>query len=150
MKKIAKNVESINLINKNIIIVATNLAVAEVKKLKTQILKLKVKLKELKYVSKKDHKPSQNIERNKKPPYKRPNHKPINKRNLECYKYDKKGHFKSECRSKSRNRIDYRNVQFLETEQTEVKSSDSEIEEVNLNYQRVQISNQKYNAAQDL
>jgi len=34
VKKIAKNVESINLINKNIIIVATNLAVAEVKKLK--------------------------------------------------------------------------------------------------------------------
>ena len=47
----AKNVESASLINKNVIAAATNLAVAEVKKLKAQILELKAKIKEAKYIS---------------------------------------------------------------------------------------------------
>jgi len=51
VKKIAKNVESISLINKNVIAAAINLTMAEVKKLKAQILKLKAKIKEAKYVS---------------------------------------------------------------------------------------------------
>ncbi len=47
--------------------------------------------------------------------------------------------------------MDYKNVQFLKTEQLKAKSNnDSEIEKVNLNYQWVQISNQKYNIIQDL
>ncbi len=56
-KKIAKNVESISLINKNVIAAATNPAVAEVKELKAQILKLKAKIKKAKYVSREDRKP---------------------------------------------------------------------------------------------
>src|SRR6266511_1945816 len=51
VEETAKNVENASLINKNVIVVATNPAVAEVKELKAQILKLKVKIKEAKYVS---------------------------------------------------------------------------------------------------
>ncbi len=44
----------------------------------------------------------------------------------------KKEHFKSECRAKSkgqvRDQIDYRNIQFLETEQPEVKSESQPIQ----------------------
>ncbi len=43
--------------------------------------------------------------------------------------------------------MDYRNIQFLETDQPEIESSDSEMKEVNLNHQKVHIHNQKYNAA---
>src|SRR6266540_1706116 len=46
----AKNIESISLINKNVIAVATNPAVAKVKELKAQILELKAEIKEFKYV----------------------------------------------------------------------------------------------------
>ena len=46
----AKNVESISLINKNVITAIINPAVAEVKELKVQILELKAKIKEAKYV----------------------------------------------------------------------------------------------------
>ena len=49
-EEIAKNVESASLINKNVIAVTTNPAVAEVKELKAQILKLKAEIKESKYV----------------------------------------------------------------------------------------------------
>jgi len=49
-KETAKNVESASLINKNVIAAATNLATAEVKKLKAQILKLKAEIKEAKYI----------------------------------------------------------------------------------------------------
>ncbi len=51
MEKTAKNVKSISLINKNVIVVAVNPTMTEVKELKAQILKLKVKIKEAKYVS---------------------------------------------------------------------------------------------------
>ena len=71
----------------------------------------------------------------------------MDKRNLECYKCEKKWHFKSKCWSKSKDQTDYRNIWFLETEQPEAESSDSEMKEINLNYQRVCISNQKYNIA---
>ncbi len=47
----AKNVESISLINKNVIAATTSSAVAEVKELKAQILELKAEIKEAKYVS---------------------------------------------------------------------------------------------------
>src|SRR6266540_1541060 len=79
----------------------------------------------------------------------------MDKRNLECFNYEKKGHFKSEYRAKPKNstrdRTDYRNIRFLESEQPELESSsDSETEEVNLHHQSVRITNRKYNAAQDL
>src|SRR6266540_4674039 len=79
----------------------------------------------------------------------------MDKRNLECFNCGIKGHFKSECRAKpkdqTRDRTDYRNIRFLESEQSEIEiSSDSETEEINLHHQKVQIPNQKYNAAQDL
>src|SRR6266511_3977792 len=45
----AKNVESANLINKNVITAATN-PTAEIKKLKAQILELKAEIKEAKYI----------------------------------------------------------------------------------------------------
>ncbi len=45
-EEMAKNIESISFINKNVMAVITNLAVMEVKELKAQILKLKVKLRE--------------------------------------------------------------------------------------------------------
>ncbi len=50
VKEIAKNVKSANLINKNVIAVATNLTVVEIKKLKAQILELKAEIKEAKYI----------------------------------------------------------------------------------------------------
>ena len=75
----------------------------------------------------------------------------MDKRNLECFNCEKKGHFKSEYRAKPKDQTDYRNIRFLKSEQTEIESSsDSEMEEINLHHQRVRISNQKYNAAQDL
>jgi len=46
----AKNVKSISLINKNVLVAATNPNTAKVKKLKAQILELKAKIKEVKYV----------------------------------------------------------------------------------------------------
>src|SRR6266498_3144262 len=151
----AKNVESASLINKNVIAAATSPATAEVKELKAQILKLKAEIKEAKYVLREDRKPPQNNGGNRKPPYRGPNRKPVDKRNLECFNCEKKGHFKSECRAKPkdqiRDRTDYRNIRFLESEQSEIEnSSDSEMEKINLYHQRVRIPNQKYNAAQNL
>src|SRR6266542_2310178 len=147
----AKNVESASLINKNMIAAATNSATAKVKELKAQILKLKAEIKEAKYVSREDRKPPQNNGGTRKPPYQGPNRKPVDKRNLECFNCGKRGHFKSECRAKLKDQIDYRNIRFLESEQPESEnSSDSETEEINLHHQRVRIPNQKYNAAQDL
>ncbi len=139
VEEIAKNVESASLINKNIIAAVMNPAVAEVKELKAQILELKAKIKEAKYVPQKDRKASQNNGRNRKPPYRGPNRKPVDKRNLECFNYRKKGHFQSECRAKpkdrARDRTDYRNIKFLESEQPEIESSsDSEIEKINLHH----------------
>ena len=49
-EEIAKNVESVSLINKNVIAAATNLTVIEVKEVKAQILELKAEIKEAKYV----------------------------------------------------------------------------------------------------
>ncbi len=51
VKKTAKNVESTSLINKNVMAVATNPVVMEVKELKAQILELKTELKKSKYIS---------------------------------------------------------------------------------------------------
>ncbi len=113
VEKIAKNVKSTNLINKNVLAIITILVVAKIKKLKTQILKLKVELKDVKYVSRKNQK-SLNIRKNRKPLYKRLNCKPIDKKNLKYYKYRKKGYFKSEYQLKPKDWIDYRNVWFLE------------------------------------
>ncbi len=114
-------------------------------------MELKAEIKEAKYVPREDRKPSQNNGGNRKPPYREPNRKPVDKRNLECFNCEKKGHFKSECRAKPKDRTDYRNIRFLESEQPEVESSsDSEMEEINLHHQRVRIPNRKYNAAQDL
>src|SRR6266540_5603923 len=95
----SKNVESASLINKNIIAAAINPAVAEVKELKAQILELKAEIKEAKYVSREDRKAPQNNGENRKSPYRGPNRKPVDKRNLECFNCGKKGHFKSECRA---------------------------------------------------
>ncbi len=118
-------------------------------------MKLKAEIKEAKYVPWEDQKLSQNNGENRKPLYKRSNRKSVDKRNLEYFNCGKKDHFKSEYRAKlkgqTRDRTDYRNIWFLETDQLEVEtSSDSEIEEVNLNHQQVCIYNWKYNAAQDL
>src|SRR6266498_3701053 len=151
----AKNVESASLINKNVIAAATNLSTAEVKELKAQILKLKAEIKEVKYVPREDRRAPQNNGGNRKPPYRGPNRKPVDKRNLKCFNCGKKGHFKSECRAKpkdqTRDRTDYRNIRFLESKQPEIESSsDSETEEINLYHQRVRIPNRKYNATQDL
>ncbi len=79
----------------------------------------------------------------------------MDKRNLKCFNCGKKGHFRSECQSKpkdqTRDRTDYRNIRFLESEQPEVESSNvSKTEEINLHHQRVRIPNRKYNTAQDL
>src|SRR6266540_2481297 len=130
-KETAKNIESASLINKNVIAAATNPRTAEVKELKAQILKLKAEIKEAKYVPREDRKPSQNNGGNRKPPYRGSNRKPVDKRNLECFNCGKKGHFKSECRAKPKDQIkdrtDYRNIRFLESEQPEIESSsDSE------------------------
>src|SRR6266511_1728705 len=147
----AKNVESASLINKNMIAAATNSATAEVKELKAQILELKAEIKEAKYTSREDRRPPQNNGGNRKPPYKGPNRKPVDKRNLECFNCGKKGHFKSEYRAKPKDRTDYRNIRFLESEQPEIESSsDSETEEINLHHQRVRIPNRKYNTAQEI
>jgi len=148
-------VKSASLINKNVIAAATNPATVKVKELKAQILKLKAKIKEAKYVSREDRKASQNNGGNKRPPYRRPNRKLVDKKNLKCYNCERKGHFKSEYRSKSkdqtRDRTDYQNIRFLESEQLETESSsNSKMEKINLHHQRVWIPNQKYNAAQDL
>src|SRR6266511_6330092 len=151
VEKIAKNVESASFINKNVITAVTNPVTAEVKELKAQILELKAEIKEAKYVPREDRKAPQNNGGNQKPPYRGPNRKPVDKRNLECFNCGKKGHFKSECRAKPKDRTDYRNIRFLESEQPEVESSsNSETEEINLHHQRVRIPNRKYNAAQDL
>ncbi len=99
-KKIIKNVKNASLINKNILTVIITLMIAKIKKLKAQILKLKVKLKDFKYVSRENHKMSQNNKKNRKLLYKRLNHKLIDKKNLKYYKYEKKSHFKSEYQSK--------------------------------------------------
>ncbi len=151
IEKTAKNVESASLINKNVIAAAINPAIAEVKELKAQILKLKAEIKEAKYVSQEDRKASQHNGGNKRPLYREPNQKPVDKRNLECFNCEKKGYFKSEYRAKPKDRTDYRNIWFLKSKQLEIKSSSNfEIEEINLYYQRVWIPNQKYNATQDL
>src|SRR6266542_4005657 len=78
MEEIAKNVESASLINKNVIAIATNPMTAEVKELKAEI-------KEAKYVSREDRKTSQNNRGNRRPPYRGPNRKPVDKRNLKCF-----------------------------------------------------------------
>ncbi len=104
VKETAKNVENASLINKNVIAAATNPAVTEVKELKAQILELKAEIKKAKYVSQEDRKVPQNNGGNKKPPYRGPNRKPINKRNLKCFNCEKKGHFKSECQAKPKDR----------------------------------------------
>ncbi len=56
IEKIAKNIESASLINKNVIAAVINPAVVEVKELKAQILKLKAKIKEAKYIPQEDRK----------------------------------------------------------------------------------------------
>src|SRR6266498_2468798 len=89
----AKNVESASLINKNVIAAATNPATAELKELKAQILELKAKIKEAKYVPRKDKKMSQNNRGNRKPPYRGPNRKLVDKRNLECFNCGKRNIF---------------------------------------------------------
>src|SRR6266542_3457938 len=116
VEETAKNVKSTSLINKNVIAAATNPVTAEVKELKAQILKLKAKIKEAKYVPREDKKPLQNTGGNRKPPYRELNRKPIDKRNLECFNCGKKGHFKSECQAKPKDRTEYRNIRFLESE----------------------------------
>src|SRR6266540_678738 len=142
VEETAKNVESASLINKNMIATATNPAIAEVKELKAQILELKAKIKKAKYVPREDRRPPQNNGRNRKSPYRGPNRKPVDKKNLECFNCEKKGHFKSECRAKLKDRTDYRNIRFLESEQPENESSsDFEMEEINLYHQRVRIPN---------
>src|SRR6266498_2178809 len=147
----AKNVKSTSLINKNVIAAATNPRTAEVKELKAQILELKAEIKEAKYVPREDRKPSQNNGGNRRPPYREPNRKPVDKRNLECFNCEKKRHFKSECRAKPKDRTDYRNIRFLEFEQPKNESSsESNTEKINLHHQKVRIPNRKYNAAQDL
>ena len=113
-KKTVKNVKNVSFINKNVLIVITILAVTDIKELKAQILKLKVELKEFKYILREDRKLLLNIERNKKPLYKEPNYKPVDKRNLEYYKCSKKDYFKSKYQSKLKDRIDYQNIHFLE------------------------------------
>ncbi len=114
-------------------------------------MELKAEIKEAKYVPQEDRKAPQHLGENKRPPYKGPNRKPVDKRNLEYFNCRKKGHFKSECQAKSKDRTDYRNIRFLESEQPEIESSsDSETEKINLHHQRVRIPNQKYNVAQDL
>jgi len=100
---------------------------------------------------KKDYKLSSSIKGNKKSSYKRLNCKPVNKKNLEYYKCSKKDYFKSECYSKLKDRIDYKNVWYYKIEYFKNRnSSDSEIEKINFNHQKIWIHNQKYNAAQDL
>src|SRR6266540_2398605 len=89
-EKTAKNVESVTLINKNVIAAATNPATAEVKELKAQILELKAEIKEAKYVSREERKAPQSTGGNRRPPYKELNRKSVNKRNFECFNCRKK------------------------------------------------------------
>ncbi len=100
VKEMAKNIKSASLINKNVMTVVVNWTISEVKKLKAQILELKAEIKKAKYILKEDQKLIQNIRENRKPFYKGSNYKPVNKRNLKCYKCNKKEYFKSECWSK--------------------------------------------------
>ncbi len=58
-------------------------------------MELKAKIKEAKYVSQKDWKLSQNNGENKKPSYRGPNQKLVDKKNLECFNCEKKSYFKS-------------------------------------------------------
>jgi len=145
VEEIAKNVKSASLINKNMIAAIINPAVAEVKELKAQILELKAEIKKAKYVPQEDRKTSQDNEENRRSPYRRPNRKPADKRNLECFNCEKKRHFKSECQVKPKNQArdqtDYRNIRFLESKQPEIESSNSKMEEINLHYQRIRIPN---------
>src|SRR6266498_4973253 len=69
VEKIAKNVESASLINKNVIVAATNPAIAEVKELKAQILELKDEIKEAKYIPQENRKASQNNGGNRRSTY---------------------------------------------------------------------------------
>ncbi len=88
MEETVKNVKSVSLINKNVIAVAINPAIAEVKELKAQILELKAEIKKAKYVLREDRKPPQNSRENKKPPYQGLNRKSIDKRNLKYFNCD--------------------------------------------------------------
>ncbi len=103
VEKTAKNMKSISLINKNILVIFTTSIIIKIKKLKIQILELKIELKDFKYIFWEDHKLSLNIEENKKLLYKGSNQKSVNKRNLKYYKYDKKDYFKFKCRIKPKN-----------------------------------------------
>src|SRR6266498_6147136 len=85
VEETAKNVKSTSLINKNVIAAATNPVTAEVKELKAQILELKVEIKKAKYIPREDRKVSQHTRGNRRPPYKGPNRKPVDKRNLKCF-----------------------------------------------------------------
>ncbi len=80
-----KNIENASLINKNVLV--------------TTITSVVIKIK--------DRKPLSNIKGNRKLLYKGLNYKSVDKRNLKYYKYSKKCHFKSECWSKSKDRMDY-------------------------------------------
>ncbi len=115
VEKMAKNIENASLVNKNVFTTIATPVIMKIKKLKAQILKLKAKLKESKYVLKKDRKLSHNNKGNRRPPYKRLNYKPVDKKNLKCYNCRKKKHFKSEYQSKLKDYTDYKNIQFLET-----------------------------------
>ena len=66
VKKIAKNIKSTSLINKNMLAAITILAVVKIKELKAQILELKVKLKDLKYILREDRKLSSTTKGNQK------------------------------------------------------------------------------------
>src|SRR6266498_1384264 len=68
VEETAKNIESISLINKNVIAAATNPTTAKVKELKAQILELKAEIKKAKYIPREDRKTSQNNGGNRKPP----------------------------------------------------------------------------------
>jgi len=100
VEETAKNVKSASLINKNVLTAVINPTVAEVKEFKAQILELKAEIKEAKYVLRENRKMPQNNGENRKLSYRESNWKPANKKNLECFNCDKKGHFKSECRAK--------------------------------------------------
>ena len=85
-EKIAKNMKSISLINKNILVANITLTVAKIKEFKIQILKLKAKLKESKYILWENRKLFINAKGNRKLLYKGSNCKLIDKRNLKYYK----------------------------------------------------------------
>src|SRR6266542_4120533 len=54
VEETAKNVESVSLINRNVIAAATNPNTAKVKEIKAQILEQKAEIKKAKYVSRED------------------------------------------------------------------------------------------------